>query len=122
MISRWQTSYSRRSCSNILRRSRTSSSDHAPQDLALLGIDQLGDGLVGRFAQHFARFQAAAGAGDDLIAAHKRIATAGREDAEVAHHSVADDVFGHLEQMIGRRVIFALAEYTAFNERNTEKR
>ena len=30
---------------------------HAAQDLALLGIDELGDRFVGRFAQHFARFQ-----------------------------------------------------------------
>ena len=48
---------------------------HLAQDLALLGIDQLGDRFVGRFAQHFARFEPAAGAGDHLLAAHKRIAT-----------------------------------------------
>ena len=33
---------------------------------------------------------------DYLLAADKRVAAAGRKHAEVAHHSVADDVAGHL--------------------------
>ena len=65
------------------------------EDLALLGVFDLGDGFVGRFAQDFARLEPAARAGDHLVAANKRVATTRREDAEVTHDSVANDVARH---------------------------
>ena len=70
-------------------------------DLALLGVFDRGDGFVGRFAQHLARFQPAARAGDHLVAANKRIAASRRKHAEVAHHSMADDVTGHKRKREG---------------------
>ena len=63
--------------------------------MPLLGFFQLGNGFIAGFAQDFARFEAAARAGDDLVAAHVGIAASGRENAEVSHDSMANNVAWH---------------------------
>jgi hypothetical protein len=52
-----------------------------PHDLALLGVFDRGNDFVRGFAQDLARFQAAAGAGNYLFAARKRVAAARRKHA-----------------------------------------
>ena len=95
-ISLWQISYSRRSCSNILRRSRTSSPETSAEDLALLRVGELGDRLVGRFAQDFARFQAAARAKNYLSPREKLSPPpAGRKDTQMAHDAMSHNISPH---------------------------
>ena len=53
------------------------------------------DDVVGRFAQHLARLEAALRAGDHLHAARVDFALPRAEHAEVAHDAMSNNVAGH---------------------------
>ncbi len=55
----------------------------SPKNLPLFGLLQLGDCFIAGFTQDFSRFQTAARASNDLVAANVGIAAAWRENAEI---------------------------------------
>ncbi len=65
------------------------------EDLAPFRVDHVSDDMLGRFAEDFARFDAALRADDHLHAARERLACPRAQHAQVSHNAVSDNVLRH---------------------------
>ena len=68
--------------------------EHFPKDLAAGGIGELGDGVIGRFAQDISELQSARSAGHDASASAVRFLPR-EKDADHAGRTVTNHVFRH---------------------------